>query len=117
MIASEQQFRALLLALAIAGACVLGLSFSPRLTQAFPFGGQASLVQQCVNGVTYLMLGPPVGGPYILSPTTLRYDFKTPPHVGQWFLGIAGAPDFCVVSVFPTVIFPGTYISMTGSSQ
>ena len=117
MIGSEQQFRGLLLALALLGLCVLGLSFSPRITQAFPFGGQASLVQPCVNGVTYLMLGPPVGGPYIWSPASLTYDYGPPRHAGQWFLGIAGAPDFCLISVFPTVIWPGTYISMIGSSQ
>ena len=113
----SRQIRALLLALCALGVCAFGLSLSPITVRAFPFGGQASVVHQCINGVTYLMLGPPIGGPYIWSPSTRTYDFGPPSHVGQWFLGIAGAPDFCLVNVFPTEIWPGTYISMVGSSQ
>jgi hypothetical protein len=109
-----KQVRGLLLALLIVGAFFI---LQPIISHAYPFGGQASVVRMCQTGVTYLKLGPPRGGEFIWSPTTRTYDFGPPRHVGQWFLGLAGLPTFCVISIFPTIIWHGDYIMMMGSSQ
>ncbi len=91
--------------------------FSPALALAFPFGGQASQVVPCYNQAIYANLGPPRGGPFIWTPSTRTYQFGPPTHAGQWLLGLAGAPYFCVVSIQPVIVWPGTYITMMGSSQ
>ena len=119
MIVIPRQLRFLLLLLGVLGIFVAGSLFSPIVARAFPFGGQASIVHKCLNNATYLMLGPPNPGPYIWTPSTKTYDFGPPKHVGQWFLGLAGAPYVCVVSTgfFTSVVWPGTFIMMVGSSQ
>ncbi len=100
----------------LVGASLL-FSFAPILTQAFPFGGQASIVRPCYNQVIYANLGPPIGGPYIWSPSTKTYLFGPPRHAGQWLLGLAGVPYFCIVILLPLTVWPGTHIIMMGSSQ
>lgn len=89
----------------------------PTLSTAFPFGGQASIVRPCYNQVIYANLGPPRGGPYIWSPSTKTYLFGPPRHAGQWLLGLAGVPYFCIVILRPLTVWPGTHIIMMGSSQ
>ncbi|MEK7628517.1 MAG: hypothetical protein AAB421_03810 [Patescibacteria group bacterium] len=89
----------------------------PQFTEAFPFGGQAGIVRPCYNQVIYASLGPPVGGPYIWSKGTRTYSFGPPRHAGQWLLGLAGAPYFCIVILRPLTVWPGTHIMMMGSSQ
>lgn len=90
----------------------------PTLTFAsFPFGGAASIVKNCYNSAIYAMLGPPIGGPYIWTPSTKTYKFGPPSHSGQWLLGNAGPPYMCVVSIMPLDVWPGTDIIMMGSSQ
>ncbi len=84
---------------------------------AFPFGGQASIVLPCYNGAMYANLGPPIGGPYIWTPATQAYTHGAPYHAGQWTLGLAGAPYYCIVSIEPINVFPGTAVIMSGSSQ
>jgi hypothetical protein len=90
--------------------------FSPISVQAFPFGGQASIVSPCFNSAIYANLGPPIGGPYIWTPATRTYQFGPPQRAGQWLLGNAGAPYFCIVSIQPLTVWPGTHIIMMGSS-
>lgn len=90
---------------------------TPLVAMAFPFGGQAGIVIPCYNQAIYANLGPPRGGPYVWTPSTKTYTFGPPTHAGQWLLGLASAPYYCIVSIQPVIVWPGTYISMMGSSQ
>ena len=95
---------------------LLALVF-PAFAFAFPFGGQASIVIPCYNQAIYANLGPPRGGPYVWTPSTKTLQFGPPTHAGQWLLGLASAPYYCIVSKQPVNVLPGTYITMMGSSQ
>lgn len=90
---------------------------APQRAEAFPFGGQASVVRPCYNQVIYAFLGAPIGGPYIWSPSTRTYEFGPPSHAGQWLLGLANTPYFCIIQIQPLTVWPGTHIMMMGSSQ
>ena len=83
----------------------------------FPFGGSIGLIRPCYNNAIYVNLGPPVGGQFVWTPATQTYKFGGPSHTGQWRLGNAGPPYFCIVEIFPLTIWPGTDIVMMGSSQ
>ncbi|PIR84189.1 hypothetical protein COU18_00335 [Candidatus Kaiserbacteria bacterium CG10_big_fil_rev_8_21_14_0_10_51_14] len=89
----------------------------PFVAFAFPFGGQISIFRPCFNQAIYALIGPPRGGPYIWTPSTLTYQFGPPSHPGQSILGLAGIPYYCLVSVQPIEVWPGIYIMMMGSSQ
>ncbi|HVM73677.1 MAG TPA: hypothetical protein VMU13_02235 [Candidatus Paceibacterota bacterium] len=90
----------------------------PTTVLAFPFGGQASVVIPCYyNDAIFAQLGPPIGGPYLWTPSTQTYQFGPPTHAGQWLLGNAGPPYFCLVSILPIITYAGTDIIMMGSSQ
>lgn len=104
--------RSVLLSLFIAAVFLPTVAFA-----SFPFGGAASIVKNCYNSAIYAMLGPPIGGPYIWTPSTKTYQFGPPSHSGQWLLGNAGPPYMCVVSIMPVIVWPGTDIIMMGSSQ
>ena len=106
-----------LLKLAGAVSLTLVIGLAPALALAFPFGGNASMVIPCYNNAIYALLGPPIGGPYLWTPSTQTYAFGPPTHAGQWLLGNAGPPYFCLVSVLPIITYPGTDIIMMGSSQ
>jgi len=99
--------------LGILGVCVL---LFPLLAFAFPFGGQIGTIVPCYNNAIYANLGPPIGGPYIWTPSTRTYQFGPPRASGQWLLGLASAPYYCVVSIDPVIVWPGTHIDMMGSS-
>ena len=90
---------------------------APSLAFAFPFGGQASMVTPCYNNAIFSRVGAPRGGDYIWTPATRTYQFGPPTHGGQWLLGLAGAPYFCVVSILPVIVWPGIHITMLGTSQ
>jgi len=90
--------------------------FSPFVALAFPFGGQIGIVKPCYNNAIYAALGPPRGGPFVWSPSTRTYQFGPPRFVGQWLLGLASAPYYCIVSSFPVIVGPGPHIDMMGSS-
>lgn len=99
---------------------VFALSFflSPLVADAFPFGGQANTVLQCpYNSTIYANLGPPRGGEYIWTTATKTYLFGPPQRAGQWLLGLAGAPYYCIYSVQPIIIYTGVAITMHGRSQ
>jgi hypothetical protein len=100
----------------------------PTYAFAFPFGGQIgaggavcsgnpSPLIFCYNSAIYARLGPPIGGQYIWTPSTKTYLFGPPNHVGQWLLGLAQVPYYCVASISPVIVCPGTAIMMMGSSQ
>lgn len=109
--------QARMVSLGIGLACVLFLGIAPRTTMAFPFGGAIGTIYQCYNNAVYARLGPPIGGPYVWTPSTQTYKFGRPAHTGQWLLGLASAPYYCVVSISPVWVEPGTAIDMMGSSQ
>jgi hypothetical protein len=96
----------------------LGLSIllTPLAAFAFPFGGQASTVVPCYNQAIFARLGAPRGGDYIWTPATKTYQFGPPSFAGQWLLGLASAPYYCVVSIEPVIVWPGIAIDMMGSS-
>lgn len=101
-------------------ACTISTTLAllfPVFVFAFPFGGQASMVIPCYNQAIYANIGAPRAGPYIWTPSTKTYQFGPPTHGGQWLLGLAGAPYYCIVSIQPVIVWPGTYITMMGSSQ
>ena len=89
----------------------------PTSVFAFPFGGSIGIVRPCYNNAIYAALGPPRGGPYIWTPATKTYQFGPPRRGGQWLLGLASAPYYCVVSILPVDVWPGTHIDMMGSSR
>gem|GEM_PF-566853 len=96
---------------------LFGVAFAlPLVVNAFPFGGQAGIVKPCYNDAIYTNLGPPRGGPYIWTSSTKTYQFGPPTFAGQWLLGLASAPYYCVVSIQPVIVWPGTEIDMMGSS-
>lgn len=100
------------------GLCAFGLLALPIFAYAFPFGGQASLVHRCYNQTIYVVLGPPIGGPYVwVAGFTKTYQFGPPAHSGQWLLGLAGAPYACVYEIEPLDVRAATAIIMMGSSQ
>src|SRR3989338_244456 len=89
----------------------------PFFAHAFPFGGRASIVLQCVyNSTIYTNLGPPRGGEYIWTTGTRTYQFGPPAYAGQWLLRLAGAPYYCIYRISPLIIYTGIAITMMGSS-
>lgn len=97
----------------------------PQSLSAFslfkPFGGMVILTIPCTCSVgTLLVVGPPRGGLYILTPASRVYA-KYSPISGRWVLGLAGAPLVCMV-VIPTIppscvpAGSGPAIIMTGTS-
>jgi hypothetical protein len=94
------------------------LFFIPLGVSAFPFGGQASQVVFCYNSAIYAQVGPPVGGSYVwVEGSTRTYRFGPPTHAGQWLLGLASVPYYCIVSIQPVIVWPGVAITMLGTSQ
>lgn len=88
----------------------------PSFAFAFPFGGQIHQIIFCYNNAIYVNLGPPRGGPFIWTPSTRTYRFGPPQRVGQWLLGLAAPPYYCVVSRQPIIVWSGILMTMEGSS-
>lgn len=94
---------------------------NPKPANAYPFGGQTSLVLPCfVFGLvpygSISLLGPPNPGLYIWTLFTKTYPNGPPTRPGQWLLGLTSIPYICVVSPIGPIIVPGMAISMMGSS-
>src|SRR3989344_2894100 len=89
----------------------------PSYTSAFPYGGQISQIIFCYNNAIFARTGPPRGGDFIWTPSTKTYQFGPPRRAGQWHLGLAAPPYYCVVSIQPVIVWPGILITMMGSSQ
>ncbi len=94
---------------------MLALLF-PIFAYAIPFGGSINILLPCYNAAIFSSVGAPRGGQYIWSPATRTYRFGPPRAVGQWLLGLASAPYYCVFSIFPLLVVPGLHIDMMGSS-
>ena len=88
----------------------------PATTFAFPFGGMVGQIIFCFNDAIFAAVGPPVGGPYIWTPSTRTYQFGPPTHPGQWVLGLAAPPYYCLVSIQPVIVWAGILMTMEGSS-
>lgn len=89
----------------------------PFFAHAFPFGGQASIVLPCIyNSTIYVDLGPPRGGKFVWTTATRTYNFGPPRYAGQWLLGLAGAPYYCIYQIHPLTVYSAISISMMGSS-
>lgn len=89
----------------------------PTFSFAFPIGGAIGVIRPCYNNAIYVALGPPRGGAFIWTPSTKTYQFGPPRRSGQWVLGLASAPYYCVVSIFPVEVWAGIHIDMMGSSR
>ncbi|MBI5644681.1 hypothetical protein HY970_01130 [Candidatus Kaiserbacteria bacterium] len=101
----------------VATLTVIASLLFPVAVFAFPFGGQVGQVVNCYNQAIWARVGPPIGGDYVWTPSTQTYRFGAPSHPGQWLLGLASVPYYCLVSVIPIIIYPGITIQMMGSSQ
>ena len=95
----------------------LALLLLPAMTMAYPFGGQASQVLPCYNNAILAYVGAPRGGAFVWTPTTRTYRFGAPTHSGQWLLGLAGIPYYCIVTIVPVDVRAGDAMTMLGSSQ
>lgn len=89
----------------------------PSIVSARPFGGAIGQIKPCYNNAIYAGVGPPRGGQYIWTPSTKTYSFGPPTHSGQWLLGLASVPYYCIISILPVIVWPGTAIDMMGSSR
>ncbi|HEV3245272.1 MAG TPA: hypothetical protein VG102_02865 [Candidatus Paceibacterota bacterium] len=98
-------------------AAIIALLLAPFTALAFPFGGQISQVIFCYNDAIWANVGPPRGGQYVWTPATRTYEFGPPSHAGQWLLGLASPPYYCLVSIVPIIVYTGIAITMMGSSQ
>lgn len=88
----------------------------PYVAHAQPFGGAINTLFRCYNVAIFANVGPPRPAAVVWTPATRTYRFGAPRAVGQWLLGLVGAPHYCVVSIFPVIVFPGKHIAMMGSS-
>src|SRR5258708_4193751 len=84
----------------------------PATTLAFPYGGQISQIVFCYNKAIFARTGAPRGGDFIWTPSTKTYQYGPPQHSGQWHLGLAGPPYYCVVSIEPVIVWSGILITM-----
>ena len=101
----------------ILGVVVLFVCALPLRAHAFPFGGAIGQIIFCYNNAIYANVGPPRGGPFIWTPSTRTYKFGPPMRSGQWLLGLAAPPYYCIVSKQPIIVWSGILMTMEGSSQ
>lgn len=106
---------ALLVLCAVLGTFFMSIPLSAEAS--FPFGGQINKFYACYNSALWAQISAPTPGKFIWTPSTRTYQFGPPRHVGQWLLGNAGNPYFCIYSIQPLAVEPGTHILMMGSSQ
>ena len=88
----------------------------PVTASAMLVGGSINQLVFCYNNAIYAGLGPPRGGPFIWTPSTKTYQFGPPRQTGQWLLGLASPPYYCLVSPDPIIVWSGIMITMMGSS-
>lgn len=93
------------------------LTLFPVVAYAFPFGGAIYDIRACYNNAIFVKLSGPRGGSFVWTPSSRTYQFGPPRRTGQWLLGLASAPYYCVWSIFPVLVEPGTHIDMLGSSK
>jgi len=101
----------------LVAALAAGTFAFPLVALAFPFGGMIGQIVFCYNNAIYAQVGPPNGGPFIWTPSTKTYQFGPPTHSGQWLLGLAAPPYYCLVSIQPIIVWSGILMTMEGSSR
>ncbi len=74
-------------------------------------------VCKCGNNVSFIRVGPPKGGNYILTPLTRMYQNGHVWRTGQWVAGQASFNYYCVISLFPVAVIPGKHIDFLGVSR
>jgi len=90
----------------------------PKQAGAFPWGGRFNTVIKCWNDVTWVQVGPPRGGTFIWDPTvTETYAYGPPQHAGQYGLGLAAPPYWCVITPTPVNLKYGIIMTMLGTSR
>ena len=90
----------------------------PQSAQAFIWGGQFSSVIPCFGNSIWVQTGPPNGGEFIwVSGVTETYQNGPPQHAGQYGLGLAAPPSFCLISLYPVLVVSGFMMTMLGTSQ
>lgn len=90
----------------------------PNLALAFPFGGVAGLVLPCYfNSTIYVALGPPLGGSLIWTVATKTLPNGPPTHSGQYAIGLASPPYYCIFSIAPIITYSGIAMTMVGTSK
>ena len=91
---------------------------APIANAGIEWGGQVQRVHACWNNVIFTTVGPPIGGNYMWAPGVTRtYGNGAPSHPGQWLMGLYGAPYFCIVTQIPLMTWPGTLMTLMGSSR
>ena len=97
-------------------ACTHALFFGgPILPLACPYGLPGAC--KCFNGnATYITVGLPRPGILVWTPLSRTYRSGPPLIAGQYVLGSATVPYYCVANVFPVVVLPGLHIDFLGTS-
>ncbi len=112
------RFKNVLITALFAGMVSLALFvITPQKTEAFSWGGQFTSVIPCMGGNIWVSVSAPRGGAFIWTPITKTFQYGPPRHAGQYGLGLAGPPTFCLVSPFPVIPIPGIIMLMLGTSQ
>jgi len=69
-----------------------------QLNAVVPFGGKILNVKYCTCSFNLLLtVGPPVGGKYMFGPGSKLYAYGQVYRAGPWVLGLAGAPQVCMM--------------------
>ncbi|MEK7537034.1 MAG: hypothetical protein AAB584_01125 [Patescibacteria group bacterium] len=97
------------------------LNISLDLTGGIPFGGRVLDVQSCdslcFSPYDMITVGPPVGGTFLVGPTTIyrEYDYS----VGNWVLGLANGFGVCLVLAFDECVSigAGPVVDIMGTSN
>ena len=73
-------------------------------------------VCSCQEGGKFAIVGPPNPGAFVWGFFTRNYSSGVPQLTGQYVLGMATIPYYCIASLFPVTIYTGLYVSFAGSS-
>jgi len=99
----------------------LRLYDSGKINTPPPFGGAITgIIKGCMNGITWVSIGPPRPGWYLHTPYTRTYEFGPPRHIGQYLLGLYAPKMFCSKNLNLNnnlLVKEGLIISMMGSSR
>ncbi len=91
----------LLTILTIAGAFAYPLfSLAAAPGAIMPFGGMVLFIFYCDEGIL-VDVGPPVGGTFIWTYSTISYLYGPPYRIGQWLLGLIGPEIACTIDGEP----------------